>query len=175
MIAYYILNIIEWSEMMVRDINMSALLSKRPNALAVIKGGREYPDIKGGVYFYQTNSGVVVVAKVSGLPYEKEKCKGNIFGFHIHEGEMCSGTEADEFKNTGMHYNPNGCAHPYHAGDMPPLFGNNGFAISAFLTNRFTVREVMGKSVVIHRNPDDFVSQPSGNAGTKIACGIIKA
>ena len=159
---------------MIQDINVSALLSRRPNALAVIKGGRDFPNIRGQVYFYQINAGVIVVAKISGLPFEKDPCKKSIFGFHIHEGESCAGTEADEFRMTGMHYNPKGCEHPYHAGDMPPLFGNNGIAFSAFLTDRFTLREVMGKAVVIHRNPDDFVSQPSGNAGTKIACGIIK-
>ncbi len=159
---------------MVQDINVSALLSRRPNALAVIKGGREFPNIRGQIFFYQTKAGVVVVAKVSGLPYEKDPCKRNIFGFHIHEGESCTGTDTDEFKNTGMHYNPDGCPHPYHSGDMPPLFGNHGIAFMSFLTDRFTLKEVLGKTVVIHRNPDDFISQPSGNAGTKIACGIIK-
>ena len=159
---------------MVKDLNISSLLARRPQALAVIKGSSSYPNIRGQVYFYQINGGVVVVAKVTGLPYEKEKCKNSIFGFHIHEGGECTGTEVDEFRNTKMHYNPKDCPHPYHAGDMPPLFGNDGTAFLAFLTDRFTVREVLGRTVVIHSSPDDFISQPSGNSGTKIACGVIK-
>lgn len=159
---------------MVKDINLSALLSKRPNAFATVKGNSKFPQIRGQVYFYQINGGVIVVAKVSGLPYYKDKCKNLIFGFHIHEGGACTGTEVDEFRNTGMHYNPSGCQHPYHAGDMPPLFGNSGMAFMAFLTDRFTVREIIGKTVVIHSSTDDFISQPSGNAGEKIACGVIQ-
>ena len=72
-----------------------------------------------------------------------------------------------------MHDNPYHCPHPYHAGDMPPLFGANGYAFSAFLSDRFTVEEVIGKTVIFHEAPDDFVTQPSGNAGAKMACGVI--
>ena len=72
------------------------------------------------------------------------------------------------------HYNPNQCAHPYHAGDLPPLFGSNGYAFEAFLTDRFTVSEVIGRTVIIHSKPDDFSTQPSGNSGEKIACGEIR-
>lgn len=100
-------------------------------------------------------------------------CKGRIFGFHIHSGSRCSGNGSDPFADTDGHYNPGGCEHPYHAGDMPPLFGSDGCAYLVFLTNRFTVNEVIGRTVVIHDMPDDFTSQPAGNAGNKIACGVI--
>jgi Cu-Zn family superoxide dismutase len=53
------------------------------------------------------------------------------------------------------------------------LFGNQGFAFMTVLTNRFSVDEIAGRTVVIHRSPDDFTSQPSGNSGPKIACGQI--
>jgi len=72
------------------------------------------------------------------------------------------------------HYNPDNLPHPYHSGDMPPLFGNDGTAFSVFLTNRFKIDEIIGRTVVIHAQPDDFTSQPSGNSGEKIACGIIE-
>lgn len=72
------------------------------------------------------------------------------------------------------HYNPGGCKHPYHADDLPPLFGNNGFVLSLFLTNRFSGDEVIGRTVIIHDQPDDFTTQPSGNSGTKTACGVIR-
>ncbi|MBP3600475.1 MAG: superoxide dismutase family protein [Clostridia bacterium] len=56
---------------------------------------------------------------------------------------------------------------------MPPLFEVNGRAFSVFLTDRFSVPQILGKTVIIHALPDDFTTQPSGNAGEKIACGII--
>jgi len=66
-------------------------------------------------------------------------------------------------------------AHPHHAGDLPPLFGNNGYALSMFLTTRFSVSEIIGRTVILHSAPDDFTSQPAGNSGVKIACGVIVA
>ena len=92
---------------------------------------------------------------------------------HIHSGMSCTGNKTDNFADAMTHYNPDNCPHPYHAGDMPPIFGVNGTAFSVFLTDRFSVKEIIGKSVIIHANPDDFTTQPSGNSGEKIACGII--
>ena len=57
---------------------------------------------------------------------------------------------------------------------MPPLLANNGYALQAFLTNKYCVDEIIGRTVIIHAKPDDFTSQPSGNAGEMIACGEIK-
>lgn len=155
-------------------INISAVLNRHPNAFAIIKGGEKCPKINGIVRLYNTPVGILVSAQVEGLPLQNEKCANSVFGFHIHEGEECTGNESDEFANAKMHYNPQKCPHPSHAGDMPPLFGNNGYAVSVFLTDRFTLKEIIGKTVIIHSNADDFTSQPSGNAGTKIACGKIQ-
>lgn len=57
---------------------------------------------------------------------------------------------------------------------MPPLFSNRGYAFQAFLTDRFTVLEILGRTVIIHDGTDDFTSQPAGNAGARIACGVIR-
>jgi len=100
-------------------------------------------------------------------------CSAPVFGFHIHGGSSCSGNRTDPFAAAGEHYNPRGCEHPFHAGDMPPLFGNNGYAFQIFLTDRFSVNEIIGKTVIIHSGPDDFASQPGGNSGERIACGQI--
>ncbi len=100
-------------------------------------------------------------------------CGGRVFGFHIHSGSSCTGNASDPFADTLAHYDTANCQHPYHAGDMPPLFGNNGNAFSVFLTNRFNIGEIIGRTVVIHALPDDFKTQPSGGSGTKIACGVI--
>lgn len=142
--------------------------------MASIRGSERNPDISGSVWFYQTGRGVVVYAQISGLPQADSSCHKPIFGFHIHEGEACSGNQEDAFADVGGHYNPDGCEHPYHAGDLPPLFGNDGFALSVFLTDRFSVEEIIGRTVIIHDHPDDYKTQPSGNSGKKIACGVIQ-
>lgn len=94
---------------------------------------------------------------------------------HIHDGGSCAGRGGNKpFQLSGTHYNPNGCEHPYHAGDLPPLFSVNGIAMNAVLTNRFAVREIIGKTIIIHSGVDDFTTQPAGNSGEKIACGVIQ-
>lgn len=155
-------------------MNFLSLITQRPNAIANVSGSPDYPDLDGIVKFYTTDVGVVVVSQISGLPISEDLCAQPIFAFHIHEGTSCSGNDTDFFADAKSHYNPNSCPHPYHAGDMPPLFDANGLAFSAFLTDRFTVDEIIGKTVIIHNAPDDFTTQPSGNAGTKIACEVIK-
>ena len=96
----------------------------------------------------------------------------SVFTFIL--GTSCTGNVNDEFSNTLGHYNPNNCKHPYHAGDMPPLFENSGYAYLSFLTNRFHIKDIIGKTVIIHDMPDDFRTDPSGSSGNKIACGIIQ-
>lgn len=150
----------------------SGLFGQREKAIARISGIKDYPNIRGSVRFYETPLGVLVVADINGLP-TGEECRERIFGFHIHAGESCSGNESDPLADTLGHYDNGDCPHPSHAGDMPPLFGSDGYAFMSFLSNRFTIDEVIGKTVVIHDSPDDFTTQPSGSSGTKIACGEI--
>lgn len=144
------------------------------HAKAVIKGGKKHPEIDGTVYFKETKNGILVTAKIKGLPKSTTHCKGKFFGFHIHNGTSCTGNSEDEFANAGTHYNPKNCAHPYHDGDLPPLLESNGKAYLSFLINKFKINDIIGKVVIIHDNPDDFTTQPSGNSGNKIACGKIE-
>lgn len=160
--------------MLYNQTGLFAFLGSTPSAVSRVFGGSDYKNIRGTVSFYQTRDGVVVVATVNGLPKGKDDCERPVFGFHIHSGGSCKGNAEDEFADTMGHYNPTGCLHPNHAGDMPPLFGCNGRAFSVFLTDRFSVNEIMGKTVLIHSSADDFTTQPSGNSGKKIACGIIE-
>ena len=155
--------------------NLIAALRQMPSAMAILQGSEYYPEIKGDVKFYQMQDGVLVITEVYGLPRSLGYCDQPIFAFYIHEGASCSNEGTESFVNTGTHYNPYSCPHPYHAGDMPPLFGSDGSAFSAFLTNRFAVNDIIGRTVIIHDMPDDFMTQPSGNAGSKIACGEIKS
>lgn len=137
----------------------------KPAARAVIAGGTEAPMLRGTVAFYQQPNGVLVVADVSGLPRQN-----GFYGFHIHDGKSCTGAG---FSDTGSHYNPTMLPHPNHAGDLPPLLGNSGRAFLAVMTDRFSISDVLGRTVVIHSDPDDFTTQPAGNAGAKIGCGVI--
>ena len=155
------------------DFSRFLRFRRRPDAWANVSGSVNYPEIMGSVLFYETEYGTFVIAQVRGLPEPNLECREPIFAFHIHDGDSCEGAGDMPFPNSGMHYNPRGCPHPYHAGDMPPLFGAGGLAYSAFLTDRFTIPEIIGKTVIIHSAPDDFTTQPSGNAGEKIACGEI--
>ena len=137
-------------------------------AVAHVRGGAAAPHLTGTVRFQQGRHGVMITAHIAGLP--AGAC--GIFALHIHEGGACTG---DGFADTGGHYNPAGADHPCHAGDLPPLFATGGGrAELRVLTDRFSVREIIGRTVVIHSGPDDFTTQPAGNAGSKIACGVIQ-
>lgn len=138
-----------------------------PHGLARIRGGKEYPQIKGVARFYPRKDGVMIEVEVGGLP----KTETGFFAFHIHENGDCTG---DDFPNTGGHFNPGNGGHPDHAGDLPPLLGDYGKAYMKVFTDRFCMEEIIGRSVIIHSDPDDFKTQPSGNAGNKIACGVIQ-
>lgn len=142
---------------------------RTPFAAAYIRGGENYPDINGVVEFVEKPNGVFIIVHVTELPSENES---GFFGFHIHEGGNCSGVD---FADTGSHYDTFGMPHPRHSGDLPSLLSCGGEAYAAFLTDRFSAGEIIGKTVVIHSHPDDFQTQPLGNSGVRIACGVIRA
>lgn len=154
-------------------MKFSSVLRQHPHAVARVAGSEDYSSIRGEVRFYQMQHGVLVVAEIMGLPAPEGKCGSPVFGFHIHAGNECAGNNDDPFADAMTHYNPGDCPHPYHAGDLPPLFGNKGYAFMAVLTDRFSLHEILGKTVIIHSHPDDFTTQPAGNSGMKIACGKI--
>ena len=154
---------------------LETALTQMPAAYAELMGNPGTGEITGIVRFFPIGAGVLVNAEIYGLPADVNPCASDIFGFHIHEGHSCTGNESDPYANTGGHYNPALCPHPAHEGDMPPLFGYNGSAWMMYYTDRFNLSDIIGKTVIIHSQPDDFTTQPSGNSGAKIACGTIVA
>ena len=139
---------------------------------------RNYPDIRGLVLFEPVMGGSQVFATFYGLPEYQEARNGSEpigpFGFHLHEYGDCSvGDLESPFMDTGVHWNPTNQPHGNHAGDFPVISSNDGYASISFYTNKFMPEEVIGKSVIIHQNPDDYRSQPAGNAGKRLACGIV--
>lgn len=150
---------------------LSLLSQNEPDAIAVLKGNATHPDINGVVKFYTLpESGLLIATEISDLPDGRGEDIPTFFAFHIHETGDCSGN----FEHTGTHYNPDNVPHPEHAGDLPPLFSNDGYVWMVFYDSFLTLPMILNRSIVIHQNPDDFTTQPSGNAGEKIACGVIQ-
>lgn len=154
---------------------LESALYHMPAAYAEITGNPGNGEITGIVRFYPAYGGVLVNAEIYGLPTSDTDCADNIFGFHIHEGNSCTGNSSDPYADAGQHFNPALCPHPAHKGDMIPLFGVQGFAWMMYYTERFSIPDIIGRTVIIHDKPDDFTSQPSGNSGSKIACGTIQS
>jgi superoxide dismutase, Cu-Zn family len=113
---------------------------------------------------------VHVNVKVSGL-------EPGLHGIHVHGVGSCGAN----FAAAGGHHNPLAQPHGGHAGDLPNLIVNadgqgrlnatvTGFTLSASATGAF---DVDGSSIIVHAAPDDFVTQPTGNSGGRVACGVI--
>lgn len=142
-----------------------------PQAEAQVGGNQENPNLMGTVKFYNTPyGGVLVEAEISGLPDEGSPNASDFYALHIHEHGDCT----LPFDKVGAHFSSVKEPHPYHSGDMVPLLSNQGYAWMAFYDKRFTIEEIMGRSVIIHAHHDDFTTQPSGNAGPMIGCGVIQ-
>lgn len=147
------------------------LNQSEPRAIAWIQGNAANPQLAGSVKFYETSyGGVLIEAEIFGLPNIAVQGSSDFYAMHIHESGNCK----RPFDQTGSHYDPRGAAHPRHAGDMPPLLGNQGYAYQVFYDKRFQISEIIGRSVIIHSQADDFMTQPAGNSGDKIGCGTIR-
>ena len=131
----------------------------------------------GEATFEQVGDKIRLTVFVQGLAPEREH------GFHIHEKGDCSSGDG---MSTGGHFNPLGKPHARHtdanrhAGDLPSLkAGKNGRANLNIELDVLTIgsgpADIVGRGLIIHAQPDDFTTQPTGNAGARIACGVIKA
>jgi Cu-Zn family superoxide dismutase len=130
----------------------------------------------GVVNFVQVGPKVVVSGEV------RELKPNAVHGFHVHEKGDCSAADAT---SAGGHFNPDAKPHgeighaPHHAGDLMVLKADaQGVATFSYETDTLSVgtgsaNDVIGRGVVVHRDPDDFKSQPAGNSGARIACGAV--
>jgi superoxide dismutase, Cu-Zn family len=131
--------------------------------------------VSGKVAFIAEENGVRIIADITGLKPGKH-------GFHVHEHGDCSAADAS---SAGGHFNPTGKKHggpdseERHVGD----FGNleaDGTGVAHYdrldkVIQLSGPNSIVGKSIIIHADADDLVSQPSGNSGARVACGIIEA
>jgi len=131
----------------------------------------------GTVTFVQTGDGVQVSGEVRGLKPDSEH------GFHIHEKGDCSSGDG---MSTGGHFNPTAKPHgphgagEHHTGDLPSLKADKyGVAAFSFVSRSVSVAgpttDIVGKGLIVHRDPDDYKTQPTGNAGPRLACAVIAA
>ncbi|HZO04170.1 MAG TPA: superoxide dismutase family protein [Burkholderiales bacterium] len=132
--------------------------------------------VRGTVNFEQRGDKVRVSANISGLRPNGE------FGFHIHEAGDCSSGDGMSAKG---HFNPYGKPHGHpgsaerHAGDMPSLKSDaGGNASASFELDTITVApgpaSIVGRGLIVHVQPDDYKTQPTGNAGARSACAVIQ-
>ena len=135
-------------------------------------------DASGTLTLHAEGDGLRITGELTGLK------PGTEHGFHVHENGDCSAADAT---SAGGHFNPGDKTHgsmdvdPHHAGDMPNQVANaQGIANVDVLTHGLTLdpgsaQNAIGRALIVHEQPDDYQSQPSGNAGARIACGVITA
>ncbi len=154
--------------MKLEDVLRDVIVNK---AMAVIKPAQGF-NVNGKVVFTQVTDGVKVFVNLKNVP-------AGSHGFHIHEYGTCSG----DFKGAGGHYNPFDKPHGKpgpnsHVGDLGNLKADkSGKVYKSFTMASLSfegVSSILHKSVIIHEKPDDFKTQPTGDAGKRIACGVIK-
>jgi Cu-Zn family superoxide dismutase len=156
------------SNLKAQDMNKMAI-SKAICVLYPTKGN----NVSGTVIFTQTDKGVKVVADLQGLTKGKH-------GIHIHECGDCSAADGN---SAGGHFNPLNKKHGAptdmmrHMGDMGNIEADvAGKAHSDYVDNTISLNgeySIIGRSVIVHKDEDDMKTQPTGNAGARVACGVI--
>ncbi|MBX3620340.1 MAG: superoxide dismutase family protein [Rhizobacter sp.] len=150
-----------------------ATAARPPVAIAALKPASG-SQVNGEVRLTQEGDHVVVHAHVEGLAPNSEH------GFHVHEKGDCSAPDAS---SAGGHFNPTAKPHgastgEHHMGDLPSLkadaagVAETSFEVKGSLLGSGAT-DLMGKALVVHADPDDYMSQPAGNSGARVACGVI--
>jgi Cu-Zn family superoxide dismutase len=132
--------------------------------------------VRGLIVFHEVDGHLLVHARLSGLKPGAEQ------GFHVHEVGSCASSDGS---SAGGHFNPDGQPHgpqaaAHHAGDLPALKADaDGRVDQKFTLLGPTVadgpKSLVGHSVIVHAQADDYATQPTGNSGARVACGVIAA
>lgn len=147
------------------------------SATATLQGAPEDTDFKGTITITPEGDGVKVVAHLEGVDTDGEHA------FHVHEtGECTHGEGTKHFTSAGSHFNPTGAEHacpptePRHAGDLGNVQVTEGAGHAEITTNLLSLsgpNSVVGKAIILHAKADDCKTQPTGDAGDRLACGVV--
>jgi Cu-Zn family superoxide dismutase len=154
----------------------STIGEKKPAVVAVLES-RSGSTVTGTATVFSSPQGPRMHIELAGLS------PGSEHGMHVHDKGDCSAPDA---MSAGGHFNPDGAAHgradlgPHHLGDLGSVVADSQGRVSADVTlTELTATEgprgLIGHSLVVHRDRDDFVTQPAGNAGPRVACGVFIA
>lgn len=143
-------------------------------AIAVLQPARD-GRVRGTIRFHKRPAGVHVQVMITGLT-------AGAHGFHVHEYGDCS---APDFSSAGEHFNPTGAPHgartdaKRHVGDLGNVEAGAGGTVAIDYTDNHLRlegdRSILGRSVIVHEKADDLETQPTGDAGGRLACGVIGA
>jgi Cu-Zn family superoxide dismutase len=155
------------------DQSSSGQTSKMRDSAVAVLSPAPNGNVRGTITFREETEGVRVTASVEGLT-------PGMHGFHIHEKGDCS---AADFTSAGPHFNPMQMPHgsptdpQHHSGDFGNLEANaQGIARYERVFNWLSFKgtnSIVGRAVIVHEKADDLKSQPAGNAGARLACGVI--
>lgn len=149
--------------------------SRTQKAARVVLQPADGSNVQGEVTFLETEKGTKVIVNVTGLAPK------SVHGVHVHEKGLC---EKPGFQSAGGHFNPTGSLHGgaasehRHVGDFGNIVANkDGVAKMELLIPHLRLRgetSIIGRALIVHAQPDDLFSQPTGDAGDRIACGVIE-
>jgi Cu-Zn family superoxide dismutase len=150
--------------------------SSESKKLNLVLEAKSNSQVSGTATFAEKEGKVTFVAKVSGL-------QPGIHAIHIHEKSDCA---ASDGSSAGGHWNPTFKKHgkwgegEYHKGDIGNFTADaKGNGTITFITDEWSIggedptKDILGKSIIIHQGTDDFITQPTGNAGARVACSAI--
>lgn len=157
----------------VASVSSTARADNTVKAAIAVLHPTEGSKVHGVVKFTKTGNNVTVTGEVSGLT-------PGLHGFHIHEFGDCS---APDGKSAGGHFNPTGADHggpdspKHHVGDLGNIEANEEGIATINVTSEMIEFEgdtsILGRGLIVHAGQDDLKSQPSGDAGGRVACGVI--
>ncbi len=150
--------------------------SNDSKSLNLVFESKSNSTVTGTATFKENNGKVTFFAKISGL-------KPGIHAIHIHEKSDCTAADAS---SAGGHWNPTFKKHgqwsigEYHRGDIGNFIADEkGNGTISLATNEWCIgcedetKNILGKGLIVHQGADDFISQPAGNAGARVACSAI--
>lgn len=144
-----------------------AMMSADANALMRPASGS---NVSGHVWVKNNGRGATLMVDIAGAP------ANGVHGFHIHEKGDCSAPDAT---SAGGHFNPAGQKHgspnqvDSHAGDLPNLQADANGRIQQQVMSTLTADQMLGRALVIHAKADDYRSQPAGDSGSRVSCGVV--